>query len=395
MTSAPVGELCSTLKQTQTPAMLSDEYVWHFSIPAFDQDGKPELVRPITVGSNKLVLSKPCVLFSRLNPRIPRVWDLTTLPRDHMSLASTEFVPFVIEDDDRLDGRYLFWFLQSRVFVAQARAGVRAATKSRERVQKEVLFKIQMPLPPLAEQRRIAAILDKADVIRRKRRESIELLEEFLRSAFLEMFGDPVRNPKGWPIVPLRDCLSERPRIGTIASAMNEGRYRVIRVGELGNYDVALGKSKTVTLSEHDRKRFEARPGDLLLARAIGSAAHLGKASLLQEVDEVVVFDSHVMRLRADASRLRSAFLWYWLQTSGGRARFLKRAGRTAVQFNINAKQVGEVSMAVPPIENQDEFVSLAVTARGTVASMETAARMHSDLFNSLAQRAFRGQLQV
>ena len=63
--------------------------------------------------------------------------------------------------------------------------------------------RIEIPLPPLAEQKRIAAILDKADAIRRKRQQAIQLADDFLRAVFLDMFGDPVTNPKGWEIAEL------------------------------------------------------------------------------------------------------------------------------------------------------------------------------------------------
>lgn len=394
MTSqAVLRDLCSTLKDAQLPAALSDERVWHFSIPAFDESGSPDLVHASTIGSSKLLVTRPCILFSRLNPRIPRVWDLTAPPSDYKSLASSEFVPFVIRDQSRLDSRYLYWFLQSKVFVAKARAGVRAATKSRERVEKERLFDVPIPLPALAEQRRIAAVLDKVDGIRRKRREGLRLLDELLRSAFLEMFGDPVKNAKGWPLVKLEDCLLTRPTIGTITPASDSGEFKLIRVGELGQHDVATDRCARVSIPSRDLLRFEAREADLLLARAIGSEQHLGKASVLQAVWEPVVFDSHVMRLRCKPDRLHASFLWQWLQTSGGRRTFLKHGGRTAVQFNINAAQVSDVRLPLPPIEEQGRFLSMASRVRSAQSRLSSALGECDTLFESLAQRAFRGEL--
>ena len=172
-----------------------------------------------------------------------------------------------------------------------------------------------IPLPPLHEQRRIAAILDKADAIRRKRQEALALTDEFLRSAFLEMFGDPVTNPKGWPVVKLEETFSLKPQIGTIVPAQEVGQQIVVRVGELGDYNVALERSKRVTLQGSELKRFELIPGDFLLARAIGSEEHLGKASVLQPVDQTVVFDSHVMRLRFKEKYLDPMFFLQWLRT--------------------------------------------------------------------------------
>ena len=105
-------------------------------------------------------------------------------------------------DEDRVDQKFLFYALNQRglndVITGSAQP----------QITRQSLSSVEIPLPPLEEQRRIAAILDKADAIRRKRQESIRLTEEFLRSTFLEMFGDPVTNPKGWGIEKLGNVIS-------------------------------------------------------------------------------------------------------------------------------------------------------------------------------------------
>lgn len=384
-----LAALCSTLNETRAPSAMDSEYVWHYSIPAFDMSGTPVLSLPMTIGSNKLLITRPCLLFSRLNPRIPRVWDLSTIPSDYRSVASTEFVPFVVDEPSRLDSRYLYWFLRSSAFVGAARAGVRAATKSRERVDKASLFDIRLPTPSLLEQQRIAAVLDKADAVRRKRRESLRLSHEFLRSVFLEMFGDPAMNEKGWGVVRLGDCLRTKPAIGTITPASPSGEVKLVRVGELGAHDVALDRSMSVSLSATQVDRFDAVEGDLLLARAIGSEEHLGKASVMQRVAERVAFDSHVMRLRFDTSRVRGSFVWHLLQTAGGRRLFLKHGGRTAVQFNINASQVCEARLPLPPISEQDRFLNVVARVGKTHIQLKAAGEVTDRLVASLSHAAY------
>jgi type I restriction enzyme S subunit len=115
-------------------------------------------------------------------------------------------------DSNRLTSRYLSAFLGSPIakiyFLRAAKQTTGIAT-----INKTQLREFPVLLPPLPEQRRIAAILDKADAIRRKRQETIRLTEEFVRSAFLDMFGDPVTNPKGWPTV----------RLGEVADLVGGG----------------------------------------------------------------------------------------------------------------------------------------------------------------------------
>ena len=107
--------------------------------------------------------------------------------------------------------KYVFWHLISTTGQQQILQDFRGATVGG--ISRGFTDKVEIPLPPLDEQRRIAAILDKADAIRRKRQESIRLTEEFLRSTFLEMFGDPVTNPKGWDIKKFVEVGSDRKSV--------------------------------------------------------------------------------------------------------------------------------------------------------------------------------------
>jgi len=105
-----------------------------------------------------------------------------------------------IKDADRLCREYLIHALSRWDLGVATHRAVMGAT-----LNKQKLLGLRIPLPPLAEQKRIAAILDKADAIRRKRQQAIQLADEFLRAVFLDMFGDPVTNPKGWNVRPLKE----------------------------------------------------------------------------------------------------------------------------------------------------------------------------------------------
>jgi len=293
------------------------------------------------------------------------------------------------------DGRVLPEFMY-RFMEQAARKGLFSRLTSQTSIAhltKEKLALLEMPLPPLPEQRRIAAILDKANAIRRKRQETIRLTEEFLRSAFLDMFGDPVTNPKGWPVKKLAVAFSGKPHIGTIVPALEHGTHPIVKVGDLGT-PYLPDISQRVDLNERDLKRFEVKKGDLLLARAIGSEHHLGKASVFQGAPaDPVVFDSHVMRVSLNPQILSPFFLHQWLLTPGGRANFMRRAGRTAVQFNINATQLAQIDVALPPIGEQRCFVGVFEKSMRMEAAKQTARSGTEELFHSLVQKAFRGGL--
>ncbi len=207
------------------------------------------------------------------------------------------------------------------------------------------------------------------------------------------MFGDPVTNPKGWEVKRLETTFARNPQIGTTKPAHSDGQQMVVRVGEIGGRNVRLKECGRITLEGKELENFLCEPGDLLLARAIGSESHLGKASILQQTAHIVVFDSHVMRLRFLPKLLSPIFFLQWLKTEGGRTRFMREAGRTAVQFNVNAKQISKVEIPLPSIELQEQFARLYTRTRKCIGNYGGGYETANELFNSLLQRAFRGEL--
>lgn len=260
-------------------------------------------------------------------------------------------------------------------------------------ISKEHILNIQIPLPPLPDQIRIAEILSKAEALIAQRKESIRLSDELIKSTFLEMFGDPVKNEKGWEIILFEKILSSNPQIGTIQPAKEIGQQLVVRVGELGDKKVNFKKSKYVTLEKQELEKYLLKTGDLLLARAIGSEEHLGKASLFYEIDESVVYDSHVMRLRFDKLKVIPEFVYNWLKSKGGREQFMAQAGRTSVQFNINSKQIQKIQIPIPPIALQNKFAQTVEKIESVKRKYEEGLKELENLYHSLSQRAFKGEL--
>ena len=260
-------------------------------------------------------------------------------------------------------------------------------------INQERLGTIEIPLPPLSEQKRIAAIAQKADRLRRSRRYALQLSDTYLRSVFLEMFGDPLTNPKEWKIQALGDLLSIPPHIGTITPAQESGNQLCVRVGEVGEWYVDLNSCKYVSLSGHALKRFSLLPGDIVLARAIGSESHLGKLSIVGQSKLPVVFDSHLMRLRLDKSVICPEFFVVWMQTPGGRARFMQQARRTAIQFNINGEQIAAIAIPLPSPPLQEKFAQIAQKFDRLRTQQREADRQAEHLFQTILHRAFRGEL--
>ena len=260
------------------------------------------------------------------------------------------------------------------------------------RLAPKQLASFQIPLPPLAEQKRIAGILDAADALRAKRREALAQLDTLLQSTFLDMFGDPVTNPMGWTKVRSGELFLLPPKIGTITPAAGRG-YLVVRVGEVGESRIAFERCGRVEISEKDFAKFRLERGDTVIARAIGSKNHLGKASFFAGFDEATVIDSHVMRLRPDPIKCDGLWFYSLISSDQGKVLLQQTGGATAVQFNINAKQASSVQVALPPLDLQHHFAAIVESVEQHKASQRAHLAELDTLFASLQSRAFRGDL--
>lgn len=250
----------------------------------------------------------------------------------------------------------------------------------------EDLSKIEIPLPPLNEQRRIAAILDKADAIRQKRQESIRLTDELLRSVFLDMFGDPVTNPKGWNIKKFaevgaldRGISKNRPRN---APELLGGSYPLIQTGDVANSDGYIRSYKS-TYSELGLKQSKMWPAGTL---CITIAANIAKTGILTFdacfPDSVVGFTPNELTT--------TEYVQYWL---GFLQKSLEDNAPESAQKNINLDILRKLNIPVPDIELQKDFTKKVKATQDIKAKLATASDQKAQLFYSLSQRAFQGEL--
>ncbi|WP_226980231.1 restriction endonuclease subunit S [Vibrio navarrensis] len=206
------------------------------------------------------------------------------------------------------------------------------------------LKSFQIPLPPLEVQKRIAAILDKADAIRQKRKQAIDLADEFLRSVFLDMFGDPVTNPKGFSVGTIRDIVST-VNYGTSGKASEtDGEFLILRMGNItykGGWD--FSDLKYIDLDDKDQGKYLARKNDLLFNRT-NSKELVGKTAVFNE--------SRPMAIAGYLIRVRTNELgnpWYisgYLNSSHGKQTLLNMCKSIVGMANINAQELQDIKIS-------------------------------------------------
>ena len=358
----------------------------YLGLEHLDGDGGINCVQTVgsaALKSNKFQVSDRHVLFGKLRPYLRKI-----ARPEFSGVCSTDIIPILPRDGVSRD--YLFYFLRTPDTVNLATS--RCSGVNLPRLSPKQLASFQVPLPPLAEQKRIAGILDGADALRAKRREALAQLDTLLQSTFLDMFGDPVTNPMGWTKVRSGELFLRPPKIGTITPATSQG-YLVVRVGEVGESRIAFERCKRVELSEKDFAKFRLERGDTVIARAIGSKTHLGKASFFAGFDEATVIDSHVMRLRPDPIKCDALWFYSLISSDRGKTLLQQTGGATAVQFNINAKQASSMQVALPPLDLQRGFAAIVESVERQKALQRVYLAELDTLFASLQSRAFRGDL--
>jgi type I restriction enzyme S subunit len=320
------------------------------------------------------------VLYGKLRPYLNKV-----AIADFEGKCSTEIIPLL--PIDALDKRYLAYFLRSAQTVEKISA--KTAGARMPRADMDFLFDLQMPLPSIDEQDRLVELLSRAESIVRLRRDAQQKASELVPAIFLEMFGDPRTNPKSLPVYPLGDLMVSPPTLGTMAKpSENKARWLDLRVANIQGGKLTLEDRKWLDLSEREIERFQLVAGDVILARAIGSVDHLGKAVVVYP-DGDWTFDSHLMRLRFDPRRMLPEWFVPYLSSEGGRAEFLKHTRHSAVQFNINGKEIRKLEIPLPSLEAQERFCARTEEIRSIAVQQSIANAKAEAVFQSLLYATF------
>ena len=365
------------------PKKHQDEVFELYSIPAFDA-GAPEVVAGSSIGSSKKAVQLNDVMISRIVPHIRRACVVGPA-NGHRQIASGEWIIF---RDDRIWPKYLRWVLVGDVFHSEFMRTVSGVGGSLLRARPAEVFKIQIPLPPLAEQKRIAVILDAADALRAKRREALAQLDTLLHSTFLDMFGDPVTNPMKWDTSALGDA-------GEVITGNTPSRKRPEFYGK----DIEWIKSDNINhpsfvLTEAEERlsiagKAVARTtpkGSILVTCIAGSPSCIGNAAI---ADREVAFNQQINAfVPSERIALWFAFGVFWVGK-----RLIQSASTNSMKGMVSKSAFSGISIPIPPMSLQNRFATIAESVERQKASQRAHLAELDTLFASLQSRAFRGDL--
>ena len=291
-------------------------------------------------------------------------------------------------DETRANQKYLYHYLRKR------RLDDVISGSAQPQITRDGLKKVEIPLPPIAEQKRIAAILDKAEELRGLRRKALGELDAIVQSIFLEMFGNPVINPKGWLKVKLGSVGAVQGGLQISASrAKLPCKVPYLRVANVYRDTLDLSEIKMMSATESEVARSILKENDLLIVEGHGNPSEIGRCALWNGSIPKCVHQNHLIRLRFDLTQVNPVFVSRYLNSTGGR-RDLLRSGKTTSGLNtINVSNVRDVQLLLPPLSLQQEFAQRVKAIEHLKATHRESLAQLDALFTSLQHCAFRGEL--
>lgn len=263
---------------------------------------------------------------------------------------------------------------------------------TRGKLTKAGASEIPIPIPSLPDQRRIAAILDQADALRTKRREALAQLDSLAQSIFIEMFGDPLENQKQWTTKHLGELL-ESITNGANADQTDSGSgWPITRIETIWNGAIDSTRVKYVEPNQDLKERYQLKHGDILFSH-INSPEHIAKTALYDGQPSPMIHGINLLRLRCSSNEVNAPWLLHLLKQPSVRTYFRTRCKKAVNQASLNQQDIKSLICIVPPLELQAIF-SERVEAASTHRLLHEKSAIELDkLFQSLQQKAFRGEL--
>jgi type I restriction enzyme S subunit len=288
-----------------------------------------------------------------------------------------------------VDSHYLYYCLKR--LVPRIRAMGNGATF--KEVSKEVMERVEIPLPPhRSDQERIVDILDKADAIRRKRRQALAETSALPRAVFLEMFGDPLASPSAYDVVPLEQFINpSRPiTYGILMPGPDlPGGVPYVRVLDMQMGRILVDQVRRTSKDiDHEYRRSRLRAGDLLLS----IRGHVGRTAVVPDELDGANITQDTARLAA-RSEDDSIFLRGCIETPGMQ-RLMGRLTKGGAVKGINLGDVKRLPVPLPPARYRARFAEISRNIDRLSRGQRDAQAESENLFASLSQRAFRGELQ-
>lgn len=344
------------------------------------EDNTPAFYSLDTAGMDKFMLEQGDLLMS-LTGNVGRV---AILGKELLPAALNQRVACLRLKSNKVSKSYLFHILNSNFFERQCITAAKGVAQ--KNMSTEWLKDYEIPLYEPDQQGKIAKSLNNVQSIISSRRHELQKLDELVKARFVEMFGIYPANPKGWETGTIRDVVSD-VRYGSSRPAVDGGKYPYLRMNNItygGELD--LSDTKRIDIPDNELDKCTVRHGDVLFNRT-NSKELVGKTCVYNR-DDMMVLAGFVIRVRV-SERILPEFLSEFLNTEFSKRMLLAMCKTAIGQANINAQEMQNIGLYLPPIELQRKFVQFKEQIDKSKVAVQKALDEAQLLFDSLMQKYF------
>lgn len=309
-------------------------------------------------------------------------------PKSEKPCVTVVDICIIRPNQNKVDNRWLMHTINSPVMRQRINEYVTGTT--RQRISRGNFSKLKISVPPLTEQRRIASILDKADELRQKRQQAIEKLDQLLQVTFIEMFGDPVSNPKGWDLKPVGEISESKlgKMLDKKKQSSEKDQHKYLRNANVQWFRFDLSDVFEMEFNEKDRKNCELKFGDILVCEG----GEPGRAAIWKNDLENCFFQKALHRVRLDMTQiLPEYFVWlFWFNSKNGG---FDDHITVATIAHLTGVKMKAMQIPIPPLSLQQGFQQKVNEIEVLKTTLENSSKLFESLFSSLQNQAFSGNL--
>ncbi|MFU1377550.1 restriction endonuclease subunit S [Escherichia coli] len=363
-----------------------DELVWQLNLDQVESNtGKiiDKVKQPLSsAGSSTHFFNNEHVLYSKLRPYLNKV----VVP-DELGIATTELVPMK-PDQKRLNKKYLSYYLRSKPFVEWVSTQVSGAKMPR--VVMSIFWQHEMPLPPLYEQERIVAILDKSDGVCKKREQANKLADDFLKTTFQKKFNDETFLLNGWELKDLKDIAFIQT--GPFGTQLHKEDYvengiPLINPTNIKNGIIIPNFKLCVDRHKYDKlKEYHLKKGDIIMGRR----GEMGRCALINDKEDGWFCGTGSLFIRLKTPNEILSFYLNEYLSSDSIKNFLQKESRGVTMANLNKDIVGKIKINIPPENVLTSFMKIKLKVDSIKKKIN-----HNDLeelLSSLSKKHFQIQ---
>lgn len=350
-----LGDICDIVSGG-TPSRATTEFWDDGTIPwikisnikgKYVDDADEFITQEGLEGSSAKMLSAGTILFT-IFATLGEVGILTIDACTNQAIAG-----IAIKNHSEISTDYLYYFLKSKKScVATLGRGV-----AQNNINLSILRDLDVPMPNLITQKQIATVLDNVAKVVETRQKQLQKLDNLVKARFVEMFGDPIDNPREYPVHQLSEyimSLTSGSR-GWAQYCVDDGEEWFITIKNVNNCHISIDNMQPVNAPDNaEAKRTKVHEGDLL----ISITADLGRTGVVtKEIAEHGAYiNQHLSCIRLNRDALNPLFVAHYMESSAGKEQFIAK-NQSAVKAGLNFNSINSLKIMVPPLAEQNRFI--------------------------------------